>query len=86
MNQDNGDRDTRTPAHTAPQLRQMWGWMVQNKAWVWSGVGTALLAAVISYFLSTGSGTQAGRDVNNAPGGIIQTGPGTINQERKGTP
>jgi hypothetical protein len=56
---------------------------------VWSGIGTALLLALLTYFLMQKPEPTAGRDVNridNSGGpAVIQTGKGTIeiNQREK---
>ncbi len=48
---------TQQPDPTGPppevdQGTRLWTWMVENKTWVFSGIGTALVAALLSYFLS----------------------------------
>jgi hypothetical protein len=56
---------------------------------VWSGIGTALLMALLAYFLTQKPASTVGRDVNrldNAGGpAVIQTGKGKveINQGEK---
>ena len=56
--------------------------LVRNRQWVWSGIGTALVMALLAYFLTQKPGPTAGRDVNridNSGGpAVIQTGKGTI--------
>jgi hypothetical protein len=76
------------PAQTPPQPvrvpipARVWAWLVRNRQWVWSGIGTALLMALLGYFLTQKPEPTAGRDVNriDTSGGpaVIQTGKGTI--------
>ena len=71
---------TELPPESATGTR-LWTWMAANKTWVFSGIGTALVAALLSYFLSQGSGddqsVKAKGDIT-IQNGIIQTGDGTI--------
>jgi hypothetical protein len=61
---------------------RVWVWLVRNRQWVWSGIGTALVMALLAYFLTQKPEPTAGRDVNridNSRGpAVIQTGKGTI--------
>ena len=76
------------PAQTPPQPvhvptpARVWAWLVRNRQWVWSGIGTALLMALLAYFLTQKPEPTAGRDVNridNSRGpAVIQTGKGKI--------
>ncbi len=73
--------DPTGPPPEVAQGTRLWTWMVENKTWVFSGIGTALVAALLSYFFSQGSGgDQSVRAKGNITieGGIIQTGDGTI--------
>ena len=65
-----------------PTPARVWAWLVQNRQWVWSGIGTALLMALLGYFLTQKPVPTAERDVNridNSGGpAVIQTGKGKI--------
>jgi hypothetical protein len=83
------------PAQTPPQPARVplparvGAWLVQHRQWVWSGIGTALLIALLAYFLTQKPEPTAGRDIHridNAGGSaVIQTGKGKveINQGEK---
>lgn len=65
-----------------PIPARVWAWLVRNRQWMWSGIGTALLMALLGYFLTQKPEPTAGHDVNridNSRGpAVIQTGKGTI--------
>jgi len=68
----------------------LWTWLVRNEAWVFSGIGTAILVALLGYALSQGKSPSTGRDSNTitTPHGpaVIQTGEGTVNLDKGNTP
>ena len=73
--------DLTGPPPEVAEHKRLWTWMKENKTWVFSGIGTALMAALLSYFLSqSGSGDHSVKAKGNITieGGIIQTGDGTI--------
>lgn len=73
--------DPTEPPPEAATGTRLWTWMVENKTWVFSGIGTALVAALLSYVLSQGGSddhsVKAKGDIK-VKNGIIQTGDGTI--------
>jgi len=81
-----GGQATHTQVSLSPTnqavLVRLWAWSVRNRQWVWSGIGTALLIALVSYFLAQKPETTAGRDINRINGSpgtaTIQTDKGTI--------
>ena len=68
-----------------PVTNRAWTWIVKHREWVFSGIGTAILMALIGYFLAQKGGDSAGRDINTItdPKGpaIIQTGKGNVTIE-----
>jgi TIR domain len=78
-----------TGTHHAFRER-LWTWLVRHKAWVFSGIGTALLVALCGYVLSQGKSPSVGRDRNTITHSqgpaIIQTGEGTVNLDKGKTP
>ena len=73
-------QDTTGPSQKRDEQSRLWQWIVANRTWVFSGIGTALLAALLSYFISqSGSdrSVKAGGDLKIEKG-IIQTGDGSI--------
>ena len=68
---------TSLPHRTAAGTR-LWTWIVEHREWVFSGIGTALLMALLGYFLAQSGSDTVSITEPKGPA-AIHTGTGDIN-------